>query len=139
MTLTTHLNFNGNCEAAMTFYEKHLGAKTTFTIKYGTSPMADQFPADYADKIMHCSVELAGTSVIAADSPPDRYERPAGFTLTLGFDNAEEAQRVFNALAENGTVTMPLQKTFWAAQFGMVIDQFDIPWMVNCADPAITS
>ena len=139
MTLNTHLNFNGNCAEAIKFYETHLGAKTVFTLTYAASPMADQFPAEFGDKIMHATMEIGGVSVMMADSPPPNYERPAGFCVALSFADPAETDRVFAALAENGNVTMPMQQTFWALRFGMLIDRFGIPWMVNCADPAVTN
>jgi PhnB protein len=134
MNLNAHLNFSGNCAEALRFYEQHLGAQTTFTILYGSSPMANQFPADFADKIMHATISIGGTSVLVADSPPGFYQQPAGFCISLSLSDPAEAERIFNALAHNGTVTMPLQATFWAKQFGMVTDQFGIPWMLNCGD-----
>ena len=139
MKLNTHLNFNGNCAEAFKFYEQHLGAKTLFALTYGASPMAGEFPADYADKIMHATLEVGGTEVSGADSPPGHYQQPNGFCVSLSFEDTTEAERVFNALAENGNVTMPVQQTFWALRFGMLTDQFGIPWMVNCGDPTVTS
>lgn len=133
MKLNAHLNFNGNCAEAYQFYEKHLGAKTTFSITYGASPMADQFPSEYAGKIMHATMEIGDTSILGSDSPPGYYQQPNGFCISLSFDDPVEADRVFNVLAENGQVNMPLQQTFWAQKFGMLIDQFGIPWMVNCS------
>jgi PhnB protein len=74
-------------------------------------------------------------ALMGGDSPPDRYEQPKGFSVSLGFDNPAEAERVFKALSQNGTVKMPIQETFWALRFGMLVDQFGIPWMVNCDKP----
>lgn len=139
MQLNAHLNFNGDCAEAYKFYERHLGARTLFSLTYGASPMAGEFPADYADKIMHATLEVGGTVVLGSDSPPGYYQQPNGFCVSLSFDDPAEAERVFNALAENGKVNMPLQQTFWALRFGMLIDQFGIPWMVNCSDPAAAS
>ncbi|MEK7833861.1 MAG: VOC family protein [Acidobacteriota bacterium] len=139
MKLNPHLNFNGTCAEAYRFYEQHLGAKTLFSITYGASPMASEFPAEYADKIMHATIQIGDTAVMGADSPPGHYQQPDGFCISLSFDKPDEAERVFNALSENGKVNMPLQQTFWALQFGMLIDQFGIPWMVNCSDPAVAS
>ena len=136
MKLNAHLNFNGQCAAAYKFYEQHLGAKTLFSLTYGASPMAGEFPADYADKIMHATLEVGGTEVMGADSPPGHYQSPNGFCMSLSMEDPVEAERVFNALAENGKVNMPLQQTFWAKRFGMLIDQFGIPWMINCGDPS---
>ena len=131
MKLNPHLNFNGQCAAAFRFYERYLGAKTLFMLTNGASPMAKQFAAEYQDKIMHATLDMGGTIVMGSDCPPGSYEIPKGFTLALSPDKQEEAERIFQALAENGKVIMPLQETFWAARFGMLVDQFGIPWMVN--------
>ena len=68
----------------------------------------------------------------ASDAPPDRYEQMRGFSVTLNIDEAKQAERVFSALSENGTIQMPIQETFWAVRFGMLVDQFGTPWMINC-------
>jgi len=73
--------------------------------------------------------------LMGGDSPPDRYEPTKGMTIMLGVDEPSEAERVFKALSENGTVQMPIAETFWARRFGMLVDQFGIPWMVNCEKP----
>ncbi|HEX4136428.1 MAG TPA: hypothetical protein VHY84_17585 [Bryobacteraceae bacterium] len=70
-----------------------------------------------------------------SDSPPGQYQKPQGFALQFNLSDPAEAERVFEALAENGTVRMPLQQTFWALRFGELIDQFGIPWMINCENP----
>ena len=69
---------------------------------------------------------------MASDAPPGHYQQPQGFSISLGTTDASEADRLFQALGENGKVSMPIQKTFRAARFGMLTDQFGIPWMVNC-------
>ena len=69
---------------------------------------------------------------MGSDAPPDRYEPMKGFSVTLGIDDPNDGERIFNALSENGTMQMPIQKTFWAARFGMLVDQFGTPWMINC-------
>ena len=135
MELTPHLNFNGQCEAAFKFYESCLGGKISFMMKYGESPMAGQSPPDFGDKIMHATFGLGGQRFYGADSPPDRYQKPQGFGVSLDIKNPVEADRVFVALAENGVVQMPIQETFWALRFGAVVDQFGIPWMINCEKP----
>ena len=132
MTLHPHLAFNGQCEAAFRFYEKSLGGKVTFMMNYASSPVAAQFPSAWNDRIMHASLTVGDNMLSGGDAPPDKYEKPQGFCVSLGLKDAKEGERIFNALAENGTVQMPFEKTFWAAGFGMVTDQFGIPWIVNC-------
>ena len=132
MQLNPHLAFNGQCEAAFRFYEKCLGGKVVFMLSYADSPMAEQVPADWGKKILHATLGLGDQRLTGADVPPEWYKKPQGFSVSLNVSLAAEAERIFNALAENGTVQMPLQETFWALRFGMVVDQFGIPWMVNC-------
>lgn len=139
MKLNPHLNFNGQCAAAFKFYEQNLGAKILFSLTYKESPMAGQFPPECGDQIMHATIEIGDVIVMGSDSPPGYYVQPNGFCVSLSVDDAAEAERLFAALAENGTVNMPLQQTFWALKFGMLIDQFGIPWMVNCGDPAASN
>ena len=74
--------------------------------------------------------------LMGADAPPDRYQKPQGFSVTLGLKDQAEAERIFKALAEKGTVEMALQETFWAVRFGVLVDRFGIPWTINCERPA---
>jgi PhnB protein len=136
MQVNPYLAFDGRCAAALQFYERAIGARTEYQMTYGSSPMAEHVPAEWRDKIMHASVTIGGQMVLmGADAPPDRYKAPQGITVSLGIADPAEADRVFAALAEGGTITMPIQETFWALRFGMVTDQFGIPWMVNCGKP----
>ena len=136
MQMTPYLSFKGDCEAAFTFYERCLGAQLGAFFRYGGSPMAGEAPADWSDKIMHGSVTLGGQTLMGADVVPDRYEEPKGISLSLQIDRADEAERIFHELARNGRVLVPLEKTFWADRFGMVVDRFGIPWLINCEAPA---
>lgn len=132
MQLSSHLTFNGQCEAAFQFYEKYLGGKITFKTTYGDTPAANEVSPDFRHKIIHASLTLADHRLTGADSPPERYQKPQGFSLMLSIETPAEADRIFAALAENGQVHMPIQETFWALRFGMLVDQFGTPWMINC-------
>ena len=134
MQLNPYLNFNGQCEAAFKFYERCLGGKIVFTMTYGESPMADKVPSDWRKKILHVRLMAGDQALMGADAPPEHYEQPKGFSVTVGIDDPAEAERIFHALAEKGSVSMPIQKTFWAQRFGMLVDQFGIPWMINCEE-----
>jgi PhnB protein len=136
MRSNPYLSFNGDCQAAFEFYEQCLGGKITEKMTYGGSPMAEQTPAEHRDRIMHITLNVGDIVIMGADAPPQMFEKPQGFSLNLHFDNIAEAERVFNALAENGTVKMPIQETFWAKRFGMAIDRFGTPWMINSNPPA---
>ena len=132
MQLNPYLTFNGQCAAAFKFYEQCLGGKIEAMFTHGNSPMAEQVPPDWRDKIMHARLIVSDKVLMGSDAPPDRYEEPKGFSVSLGIDDPAEAERIFHALAANGTVQMPIQETFWAVRFGMLVDRFGIPWMVNC-------
>lgn len=135
MRLNPYLQFNGQCEAAFRFYEKVLGGKIAMIMRFAESPMAGQVPQEWREKIMHVTMTIGEQVLQASDATPDRYEKPRGFSVTVDLSSSAEAERVFKALAEKGTVTMPIQETFWALRFGMVEDQFGTPWMVNCSKP----
>ena len=132
MELTPYLSFNGQCAAAFKFYEKAFNGKIVFIMTYGESPMAEQVPADWRDRVMHVSLKVENAMLQAADAPPDRETKTTGFCVNIRVEDSEQAERVFDALAEGGTVQMPLQQTFWTVRFGMLTDQFGIPWMLNC-------
>ena len=132
MKLNAYLLFNGDCEAALKFYEQALGAKTMSMMRYDGAPGCAQMPAELKSKVMHARFSVGDTVVMASDCPPDRYTKPQGQALTLSVDKPADADRLFHSLAEGGTVTMPIDKTFFAERFGMVTDKFGVPWMVNC-------
>lgn len=133
MQVVTNLTFDGNCEEAFARYARVLGATLTFSLRYGDSPMAAQVPDSWRNKIAHCTLTLAdGGRLLGNDSVPGTYEPSRGFSLTTNPADAEAARSVFDALADGGQVTMPLQETFWALAFGTLIDRFGIPWAINC-------
>jgi PhnB protein len=135
MKLTTHVTFSGQCEAAFKFYEECLGAKIVFLMTWGESPMAKEAPAGWEKKILHATLTVGGVELSGDDAKPSDETKPQGFALTINTTDAAEAERVFKALSENGKVMMPLEETFWAVRFGVLTDQFGIPWMINCGKP----
>ena len=136
MRLNAHLSFDGRCEAAFKFYEKCLGGKIQFMMRHAGSPAEAHVPPQWREKVLHARIAIGGTELMGADAPPGRYETPSGFSVALHIEDTAEAERVFSDLSAGGTVHMPLQQTFWAARFGMLVDQFGIPWMINCGNPA---
>ena len=137
MQLTPYLFFNGQCEAAFKFYAKVLGARIEAMITHDGTPAAEQVSPEWRGKIMHARLVIGDKVLMASDAPPDRSEGAMkGFSVNLGIDTPAEAERIFHALAENGTVRMPIQETFWAARFGMLVDRFGMPWMINCEKTA---
>jgi len=136
MQVNPYLTFNGQCEAAFKFYEQCLGGTIEAMMTHGDSPMANQVSSEWQKKILHARLMIGDKALMGSDAPPERYEKPQGFSVALGIDDPAKAERIFHALADNGTVTMPIQQTFWAARFGMLVDRFGIPWMVNCEQAA---
>jgi len=129
--LNTYLFFDGTCADAMRFYERTLGGKLTL-MTHAESPMAAQTPPGSADRIMHARLDFDGGMLMASDSMAGQtYEGMKGFSLSLIYPTAAEARRMFDTLAQGGQVTMPMDKTFWAEAFGMLVDRFGTPWMVN--------
>ena len=126
------LGFDGRCEAAFRFYERCLNATIAGIFTWGGSPMAGDAPAGWEGKVFHATLKIGDTLIAGGDVHPDRYEQPKGFSVLLQMDDSEAAERVFQALAENGRIDMPLQQTFWATRFGVLLDQFGIPWTINC-------
>jgi PhnB protein len=132
MQISPYLFYNGNCEAAFKFYEKTLGAKVEMMLRNEEAPESMPSPPDRKKQIMHARMSIGGEVLMASDAPPDRFHKPQGFAVSLTVGDASEAERRFKALSEGGNVTMPFGKTFFSKGFGMCIDQFGIPWMVNC-------
>ena len=131
MHVTTYLNFNGQCADALTFYERAIGAKVLFKMTWGESPMAQDCPAETHGFIMHSTLAIGDGQIMCADSPPDHYKQPTGMNVSLHVQDKAEGERLFNALSEGGNVIMPFAQTFWSPGFGMCVDRFGIPWMVN--------
>jgi PhnB protein len=130
--LDAYLVFDGNCADAMRFYERTLGGRIEMMMTHAQSPMADKTPPDMAERIMHARLALDGRILMASDAMLGHpYGGMKGFSLSLMYPTPAEAQRAWDALADGGQVTMPLQKTFWAEAFGMLTDRFGVPWMVN--------
>jgi PhnB protein len=132
MQVSPYLTFNGQCEAAFMFYAQCLGGRLGAIFRYAGSPLADQVPADWQDKVMHGSVTLGELLLLGADVAPAGYEAPKGFSLSIQLKNTAEAERIFRELGEDGSIVLPLEQTFWAARFGMVVDRFGVPWLINC-------
>jgi PhnB protein len=136
MELSTYLNFNGDCAAAFKFYEGLLGGRIVMMQTHGDSPMKEHVPGDWQDKVLHARLELDRQALMGSDAPADRYSAPQGIYVSLNVSDLPQAQRIFNRLAEGGRVEMPFERTFWAAGFGMLVDRFGVPWMVNCEQPS---
>jgi PhnB protein len=129
-----YLTFDGQTAEALAFYAEVLGGEVAFSQSFGESPMKDDIPPEFRDRIMHATVKLPSGNLMASDAGPwAPMEGPMrSCSLSLHFTNVDQARKAFDALAKGGKVTMPLENTFWAAAFGMLTDRFGVQWMVNC-------
>ena len=130
LTPQISLSFDGQCEEAFRFYEQCLNGTLAFMLTWGDSRMAGAAPPGWEKKIAHATLKIGDTAISGSDRP--LYERPRGFEVVLQMNDPAVAERVFQALADGGHVAMPLQETFWAIRFGVLIDRFGIPWSINC-------
>jgi PhnB protein len=133
MQLEPYLFFNGNCEEAITYYAKVFGGEITQLHRFETMPGEHPVPDDYKQKIMHATLETPAFKLMASDGRAGAAQKGGNISLSLGTSDRAEGERVFNALAEGGTVDMPLADQFWGARFGQLTDRFGIDWMINIA------
>lgn len=131
--INPYIAFKGNCRQAIEFYRNALDAEVLFTQTVGDSPMSDMGPAE---NIMHCTIKVGNSTIMMCDDPrPNGPSDGGNISMAIGLDDPDRARRIFDNLAQDGTVIMPLEKTYWAEAFGMVTDQFGVKWMVNCDAP----
>ena len=129
---TAYLSFDGTCAEAMRFYETVLNGKLEALLTNGQTPAAGELPPGNEDRIMHAYLVFDGGVLMAGDSVVGwPYEGMKGFHLTISYDDTAEAKRIFELLADGGRIEMPWDKTFWAEGFGMLVDRFGTPWIVN--------
>ena len=137
MKLNTYLHFSsGKCEEALNFYVKVLGAQPIMMLHYGEGAQKNDETKGMEQKIMHGRIALGDTVIMASDAPPGYFSKLTGFSINIGVETPEEAERLFKLLSENAEIGMPMAGTFWAHRFGMLTDQFGVPWMVNCEKKA---
>ena len=131
--VSPYIAFKGNCRHAIEFYKSALGAEVLFTQTVGESPMSNMGPAE---NIMHCTIKVGDSTIMMCDDPrPEAAAGDGNISLAIGLNDPQRAKQLFDNLAKDGSVIMPLAKTYWAEAFGMVTDKFDVRWMVNCDAP----
>jgi len=130
LKVNPYIAFKGNCREAIEFYKGALDAQVLFTQTVGDSPIPDMGPAA---NIMHCTLKVGDSTVMMCDDPkPGGGAAGGNISLAIGLNDPGRARKIFANLADGGTVVMPVEKTFWAEAFGVLIDRFGIQWMVNC-------
>ncbi|MCE9563222.1 MAG: VOC family protein [Planctomycetes bacterium] len=136
-TITPYLFFGGRCEEAINFYRTALGAEVDMLMRFNESPEPappGMLEAGFEKKVMHASFRVQGISLMASDGC-DSVSKFDGFRLALAVPTEADAKRSFDALADGGSVQMPLTKTFWSPCYGMVTDRFGLGWMVMVPAP----
>ncbi|HZP13443.1 MAG TPA: VOC family protein [Nevskiaceae bacterium] len=133
MELTPYLFFNGQCEAAIDFYGKALGAKVALLMRAKDSPEPPPggIPAGQENMIMHCEVHIGDAKLYGSDGMARGGPSFKGFSLSLTYADRKKADAAFDALAKGGKIDMPLSETFWSPRFGMVTDRFGVQWMIQ--------
>lgn len=135
MQIENYLFFKGDCEEALTFYTQCLGGQVVHLSRYEGTPMDNgQLPPGWKQKVMHATFESEGARFMASDGMPGQQSPGfSGFAMSLYIPNDKaRSQKVFDALAAGGKVTMPLAPVFWGGTFGMLTDKFGVPWMMSC-------
>ena len=136
MEVIAYLNFLGQCKAAFEFYARTFGGEIVGMVTYGDTPTGESTPAEQKGLIANVRMKVGKSELMGSDCPPEYFKPTAGTSISLMIEDPSEAERIFNALAEGGQVSMPFGQTFWAHRFGMATDRFGIPWMVNCEKAA---
>jgi PhnB protein len=131
MSMSFHIDFNGQCEEAFGFYAEHLGATIGTMLRVGDSPVPASSES-HARKIVHANIRIEGVEIAGADVDPEIYERPTGFYVLLGVDSEEKVRVIFGALQVGGRVVLAPQRTFWSPCYAIVVDRFGVPWKINC-------
>ena len=133
MKLYTQLNFGGNCEEALRFYEKHLGGKIVTMMNQSEAPGA---PSGAGKAIIHARMDIGDTVLIANDVPGTVFQKMRSVYLYLSVDSDKEAERIHKLLAEGGEIYMPMEETFYATRFSMLRDRFGVSWTIIHERPA---
>lgn len=136
MKLTTYLNFDGNTREAFEFYAGLLGGTIVAMKTFRETPGCEGMPEVDLDKIMHARLQLGDDALMATDSTSHHpYQKIRCSYVVIDTEDSKDAERIFAALSAGGAVEMPMQETPWAHRYGITVDRFGVPWMVNHAKP----
>lgn len=138
MRVSPHLCFDGQCKAAFLAYHQLFGGTLTM-LTYGESPMAPNVDPQWHDRIVHATLQFDDVEIAGADLLPHDYRKPQGLFVLLTVEDIAKAERIFSSLAAGGEIQLPFQQTFWSAGFGVLVDQFGVPWEINSAQPAASA
>ena len=132
MSMSFHIDFNGQCQEAFQYYSQNLGGKIDTMLQFKDSPVSSTVPEAQQDWIVHANISIDGVELAGADLAPDQYQKPKGFYVLLSVDSEQEVKSIFASLALGGDILFALQKTFWSPCYGIVVDRFGVPWKINC-------
>ena len=135
MKLNAFLNFGGNCEQALRFYEQHLGGRITMMMRRAEQPDQPLKWPGWEQSIQFATIDLGETQVMASDVPPDHFQLMRSVYMSLTVDSAAEAERIWTLLSDGAQIFMPLAETFFAVRFGQLRDKFGVSWMILALRP----
>ena len=130
MSLSFHIDYNGQCEEAFKFYAEHLGGTIGTMLRVRDAPLPVS-STSHGDKIVHANIRIDGVELAGADVDPISYEKPKGFYVLLGVDSEAKVRSFFDALKTDGHVVLAPQRTFWSPCYAIVVDRFGVPWKIN--------
>lgn len=132
MSLSFHIDFNGQCREAFEFYAEHLKGTIGTMLEFKDSPASAGVPEEWQHKIVHANISIEGIELAGADVRPEQYQKPKSFNLLLGVNSETTVKSIFNQFSVDGEVIFPPQKTFWSPCYAIVVDRFGVPWKFNC-------
>lgn len=137
MAFRPYLFFDGKCREAFSRYREIFGGElTVITMK---DVPGEEPPPGKEDLVIHAAITIDDDVLMASDDPMTEDFGPVqGMMVSYDAADVDDAERVFEALADGGTVTQPLVPTFFSEAFGMCVDRFGTPWMVVAPEPAST-
>lgn len=131
MAMSFHIDFDGQCREAFEFYAEHLGGKIGTLLHFKDSPAASWVPESRQNQVVHANIAIHDVELAGADLGPEQYQKPKGFYVLLGLESDEKVKSTFDALKAGGEIILVPQKTFWSSCYGIVVDQFGVPWKIN--------
>ncbi|WP_127595534.1 VOC family protein [Nitratireductor alexandrii] len=134
MKFVPYLSFDGRCREAFEFYAKVLDGRIEAMLTHAETPAGSEVSAAWQDKILNAHLVTEAGELMGADTPPEfGPAEQQGVSISIQLEDEARAEKIFDAFADGGTVTMPFAPTFWAKKFGMVKDRYGTAWMINCA------
>ena len=132
MSLSFHIDFNGQCQEAFEFYATSLQGEIGTMLQVKDSPISQTYSSDWQHKIVHANISIQGIELAGADVKSEQYQKPKGYYLLLGLSAERSVKSAFNQLSAGGEIIFPPQKTFWSPCYAITIDRFGVPWKLNC-------